>query len=56
MVGFFKNLVLFPSTIVWDENAFYSKTFLVRFLDDEIYLNGTAIFRLELEAYPRLFK
>ena len=56
MVGLHKNSVLFPALIVWNENAFYSKTFLIRFLDDQILVNDVCFFRFELEAYPKLFK
>ena len=56
MVGFHKNAVLFPALIVWNENAFYSKTFLIRFLDDEIFVNDMAFYRFELEGCPKVFR
>lgn len=41
-----------PSHIVDQYNAFVSKTFLIRFCEEEVRINDICFFRAELDAYP----
>ena len=56
MKGLFSNSVLYESSISSNEYSFCSKTFLMRILDKEVFINDIGIFRVELDTYPFLFK
>ena len=45
-----KNLI--PSHVLDELNAFCTRTFVIRFCEEEIELNDTCHFRTEFDAYP----
>ena len=44
------------SQIYDNKSAFYSKAFILRYIDKEFYFNELCTFRLELKAYPNFCK
>eukprot|EP01017_Pseudomicrothorax_dubius_P026621 TRINITY_DN298_c0_g1_i1.p1 TRINITY_DN298_c0_g1~~TRINITY_DN298_c0_g1_i1.p1 ORF type:complete len:775 (-),score=142.76 TRINITY_DN298_c0_g1_i1:117-2441(-) len=44
---------LMPSHFLEGMSAYCSKTFLIRFCEEEVVVNETCLFRMEIEAFPR---
>ena len=43
---------LLPATIISDQACFMSKTFLIRYCEEEVEINDIALFRAELDVEP----
>jgi hypothetical protein len=43
---------LLPATIIGDQACFMSKTFLIRYCEEEVEINDIALFRAELDVEP----
>ena len=45
-----------PAHFLDEHSAFVTKTFLIRFCEEEVAINDVCVFRTEFDAYPMIYE